>query len=443
MQTYDPLEQGACAMAEVRAFWGIRYDTEKAGPLSRLIAPPYDVISPAMQEALYEASPHNIVRLELGREQGEARYSSAQRLFHEWRLRGILSREREPAVYLYEQEFEHGGIRYRRRSLIARVRLVPFEHGVVRPHEYTMSGPKEDRLRLMQATKANISPVYAIYRPGADDPIASFEAEAGATVQATDLVGTAHTLTPVTSVPFQQRVAEFMAYRTLYIADGHHRYETALRYRDDLRSTTPGWSENEAANFVMMALTRGDDPDLLILPIHRLVRPRRLPEDLRERLARYFQLRHLDGDPSDKRTVETAVQALTESPSPAFVVAGIEPGQLMLARLREREAVQALMPAERSAAWKALDVNVLQYGILDAALGIDIAAVTAGALEFSEDAEEAVNAVTAGQVPLALLVRPTRTDDIFAVADTGDRMPQKSTFFYPKLGTGLVIHSLS
>jgi uncharacterized protein (DUF1015 family) len=432
-------------MAEVRPFWGLRYDTAKAGPLDRLIAPPYDVVSPAMQDALYEQSPYNVIRLELGRDQGEERYSTAQRLFHEWRLRGILAREPEPALYLYEQRFEHAGRRYRRRSLIGRVRLTPFEHGIVLPHEYTMSGPKADRLRLMEATKANISPVYSLYRPGPDDPIAAIEtgAEAGPTVQATDLVGTVHSLTPLTSVRFQQRVSEFMAKRTLYIADGHHRYETSLRYRDDRRAATPGWSENEAANFVMMALTAGDEPGLLILPIHRLVRPRALPPDLRDRLGRYFDLRDVPGDAMQPETVDAAVAALNAEAAPAFVVAGLAPGRLVLASLRDAASVEALMPRERTAAWKRLGVNVLQYGILDAALGIDLEAVTSGALEFSEDAHEAVRAVGQGHAVAAFLVRPTTAEDIFAVADAGDRMPQKSTFFYPKLGTGLVIHTLS
>lgn len=431
-------------MAEVRTFRGLRYDTALAGELSRLIAPPYDVISPAQQQALNDASPYNVVHLEYGLGSGDERYAVAARLLREWMLHGVLRREAEPALYLYEQGFTHAGRRHRRRSLIGRVHLQPFEAGVIRPHEYTMSGPKEDRLKLLEATRTNISPIFSLYMSANSDPIEAYRIDEGSgrIARAIDFLGIEHMLLPISDVATQQEIIRFIAPRTLYIADGHHRYETALRYRDDRRRQTRGWSGSEPENFVMMALAAHSNPGLLILPIHRLVRPRQAPADLADRLRRYFDIEEFTDETRDAALAALARQR-TDSDL-AILAAGMELGKLTLLKLRDREAVEALMPAERSSAWKALDVNVLQYGVLEAGLGIDIEAITAGGqVEFTEDAAEALTAVREGHIPLAFLLNPTTPLDIFTVAEAGDRMPQKSTYFYPKLGTGLVLNSLS
>ncbi|HLZ71241.1 MAG TPA: DUF1015 domain-containing protein [Dehalococcoidia bacterium] len=432
-------------MADVQPFRGLRYDRERVGSLDRVIAPPYDVISPAQQQALYDLSPYNVVRLEYGREQGAERYLAAGRLLHEWRAGGVLRREAEPAYYLYEQTFAHAGTTFRRRSLFGRCRLEPFDSGIVRPHEYTMSGPKEDRLQLMQATMTNVSPIFSLYEPGANDPIAAllFDEGTGDAVRGVDLAGEQHTLVPLHDPALLREIAVFLAARTLYIADGHHRYETALRFRDERRAAAAHWTGEEPENFMLMAVTSAANPGLLILPIHRIVRPKAVPGDLGDRLAATFTVEALPGDAASKATIDAALGRLAASGTGAFVAVGLMPGRLALLTLRERAAVEARMPAEHPAAWKALDVNVLQYGILDAALGIGLAEVTAGGMvEFTEDAEEAVAAVRSGHAPLAFLVNAVRPEQMFAVADTGDRIPQKSTYFYPKLGTGLVLNPL-
>lgn len=433
-------------MAELRPFRGLRYDTGLAGKLDTLIAPPYDVISSAQQRALYDANPYNIVKLEYGIEAGEERYVTAGRLLREWILKGVLRREQEPAFYLYEQSFSRDGRSYRRRSLLAQVRLYPFDAGVIRPHEYTMSGPKEDRLKLMSATRANVSPIFSLYRSAPGDPIEalSLDEGGGAMESAIDALGERHTILPLTDVARQQEITRFIANRTLYIADGHHRYETALQYREERRRASRGWSAAEPENFVMMAIAADDDPGLLILPIHRVVQPRSIPNDLVSRLERYFDVQPV-GNTAPKVTGAVAGLAqLKAQGRSAILAAGVLPDGPALLVLRDREAVEALMPAERSAAWKALDVNVLQYGVLEAALGIDIDAITkGGVVEFTEDAAEALGAVREGHAPFAFLINATTPMDIFAVADSGDRMPQKSTYFYPKLGTGLVVNSLT
>ncbi len=431
-------------MAELRAFRGLRYQVDPAAA-GAVIAPPYDVISPQQQEALYERSPHNVIRLEYGKETGEARYRAAADALAQWRSGGVLAAEARPALYLYEQRFRHGGQSYTRRAVIGRVRLSPPEDGIIRPHEYTMSRPKADRLALLRATATNISPVYALV----DDADGAFKSAIAAltvapVIDAQDFVGQGHRLSVIDEPEAIARITAAIAARPLYIADGHHRYETALAYQREQQSVAgAAWPPDHPANFILMAITATDDPGLLILPIHRLVRPVRMPEDLAAALGTTFDA--VDAGSLDNAGARAALMAAVRSASPpanVFGAAGITPGRLHLVTLRNRQAVEQMMPAEHPAAWRALDVNVLQYGILEPLLGIDAAALAGGEhVEFSEDDDEAFDAVRHGAAALALLVNATRPEQIVAVADAGDRMPQKSTYFYPKLGTGLVLNA--
>lgn len=433
-------------MAELRPFRALRYCLSPGmAVVGRVLAPPYDVISPQQQAALYELSPYNVIRLEYPREPGEARYRSAAETLARWRREGVLVLEEQPALYLYEQMFAYGGQSYRRRAVLGRVRLEPFEAGVIRPHEYTLAKPKEDRLALLRATRANISPIFGLV----DDRSGAFaralaEIEARPVLDAQDFAEQRHRLSVIDEPAAIARITEAVAEAVVYIADGHHRYETALAYREELRQAAgAAWSGEEPANFVLMALTATTDPGLLILPIHRLVRPRTQPADLVAALAYAFAVEEV-GALDSPTAVEALLRALEERrAATAFGAAGLLPGRLHLLTLRARAAVEASMPSGHAPAWRALDVNVLQYGVLEPLLGIDAAALTAGEhVQFTEDAAEALAAVRANQVPLAFLLNATRPEQILAVADAGDRMPQKSTYFYPKLGTGLVINCL-
>ncbi len=432
-------------MADLRPFRALRYRLHSGEPVGRVLAPPYDVISPQQQAALYELSPYNVIRLEHPRETGEARYRAAAETLARWRREGVLVPEERPALYLYEQEFAHGGQTYRRRAVLGRVRLEPFERGLIRPHEYTLAKPKEDRLALLRATQANISPIFGLV----DDRSGAFaralaDVPARPVLDAQDFAEQRHRLHVVDDPAAIAQFAAAVADAVIYIADGHHRYETALAYREELRQAAgPAWSGEEPANFVLMALTATTDPGLLILPIHRLVRPRTVPADLVAALGYAFTVEEV-GALDSSAAGEALLHAMAQRrAATAFGAAGLVPGRLHLLTLRERSVVEAHMPAGHAAAWRALDVNVLQYGVLEPLLGIDAAALTAGEhVEFTEDAVEALAAVRSGRVPLAFLVNATRPEDIIAVADAGDRMPQKSTYFYPKLGTGLVINAL-
>jgi len=418
------------------------------GDVSNVIAPPYDVISDEAQRALYDRSPYNVVRLEYGVTDGTAtsRYETASGALAAWRHEGVLELDHAPSLYLYEQSFEHAGRSFTRRSILGRVRIEPWDRGVILPHEHTLSGPKEDRLQLLRACRTNVSPVFALYRTDGVDPLPCVEAAAQRrpVAEAVDSVGQAHRLWLIEAPDAIGHLQEYFSTRRLYIADGHHRYETALTYRDERRAGQDHWTGNEPENFALMALTAADDPGLLVLPIHRLVRPLSAPANLRAALEVHFELDAVDLPADASRSLASLFsRARTDAPDRAAVVAvGLAAGAALL-RPRSAAQIEAAMPAGHSAAWRQLAVNVLQYGVLEPLLGIDMEALRGGKqVFFTERAEDAIGAVAGGEFPLAFLLEGTRPEEIFAIADAGDRMPQKSTFFYPKLGTGLVLYAM-
>ncbi len=425
-------------MADVRPFRALRYDAARANP-ALTIAPPYDVISPAHQAALYERSEFNIVRLEYGEQRpgdtaADNRYTRAARDLATWRDAGVLAHDAAPAIYAYRQEFEWEGAVHARMACFAAVRLEEWEKGVIKPHEHTLSGPKADRLDLLRATRTQVSPVYSVYRPR--DGSRAVLAMTGDVLYDFAADGQRHVLSAVRDAGALRAFAEYLAACDVYIADGHHRYETALTYRNESRAAAAQWSGDEPENFVLMALTDAADPGLLVLPTHRLITKPSLPGDALSRIARYFDMEEIAAGDATARL--HAARDVT-----AFVALGIEAGRAHLLRLRDRAGVEALMPAAEPEAWKRLDVSVLQYGVLAHVFGIDDAALKAGgAVSYTQDAAEAAAAVRSGAARAAFLLNGTRIDQVLDVADAGGRMPQKSTYFYPKLPTGLVLNWL-
>jgi uncharacterized protein (DUF1015 family) len=435
-------------VAEILPLRGLRYQQALVGDVGNVIAPPYDVISAEAQQSLHARSRYNVVRLEFGldaSDQIEDRYRAASSALSNWRAAGVLAPDPSPSFYVYEQDFDFGGRGYTRRAIIARVRLHPWEDGIVLPHEYTLSGPKDDRLQLLRACRTNISPVFALYRPDGGEALAMCQAPASSPVIDThDATGQAHRLWIVNDADAIHRLEQHFAARRLYVADGHHRYETALTYRDECRRLARDWSDEAPQNFVLMALVAADDPGLLVLPIHRLVRPVKRPDDFPSALERSFRVEAASDWPDDAGGVRTLVSRLQAAGAggPAFAALGLSGGPALLTRTQE-DLREIQMPSGHSAAWRALDVNVLQYGVLEPLLGIDMETLRAGRhVSFTEDAIEALHAVRGGEFPLAFLLNATQPGEIFAVADAGDRMPQKSTYFYPKLATGLVLYPL-
>lgn len=422
-------------MADVRPFRGLLYDEAVAGPASKLIAPPYDVISAEKQAALYEQSPYNVVRVEYSTEPAETRYAKAAADLRAWREQGVLRQDVTPAFYLYEQQFTIDGKGYARRTLFARVRLHPWAEQVVLPHEHTMAGPKADRLALLQATRTNISPVYCLYEDG-DGQIARLLRPQGLPALDARTDGDRHRLWRLQDEDACREVGGLFAERQLFVADGHHRYETALAFRDQARQAAgSSWSGEEPENFVMMGLTAASDSGLVILPIHRLVRKRPLVASVPEALNGLFSCRELGA-------VEDPTDALAAAPGVALVAAGLDADALWLLEAQDLTRAREVMPEGMPLEWKDLAVNVLQYAVLQELFGIGAEELRAGEVLYTESADEALDAVAAGEFEVAFLLKPTTIEEVFAVARTSQPMPQKSTFFYPKLGTGLVMRSL-
>lgn len=447
-------------MADVRPLSGLRYAA--TDDLAALVTPPYDVISPEAQAAFYARHAHNFIRLELGREDPadtdlDNRYTRAAATFAEWRLTGLL-RQDSPAFYLYEQRFASGDGTRTRVSLLARARLEPWDAGVILPHERTLSKPKDDRLKLLRATAANLSPILSMY----DDPdhelrslLTTARASAPATAFADDL-GDEHRLWMIADALHTSRIVAFFASRQLYIADGHHRYETALTYRDEVHHLRRELPEHDAVRFVLMSLVAIEEPGLVVLPTHRLLRdidPDRL-SGLDDTLAPWFTSEPLDSPEPDAWLARLTEAGATTSGASAGTVAFVlvRPAGATLLRLRPegQEAVRAGAPSGdvddeigRSDAWRALDVAILHELVLGRGLGIASAAIRAGKhVTYTRDAAEGAAAVRAHRADLAALINPTPPAGVRDVARAGDRMPQKSTYFYPKLISGLVINPL-
>ncbi len=286
-------------MADVRAFRAFRYDLGRVGALSDVIAPPYDVIDPALQQALYDQNPYNVIRLILNKEEPgdnetDNRYSRAARFLRDWQRDDILVQDSARGLYVYYQDFEVEGRRYTRRGFLARVRLEPFGTGRIYPHEETLAGPKADRLRLFHATGMNLSPVFGLYPDPGDEVIQHLDALVSRSLplQATDHLGVVSRLWPVTDQHVVSAVTGLLGPKPVFIADGHHRYETGLRYLEERRAAGEVRDDEAAANFILMMLVSMSDPGLIILPTHRLVSG--LPDVTADRLAailgQHFQL---------------------------------------------------------------------------------------------------------------------------------------------------------
>ena len=437
-------------MADVRPLPGIRYAATEN--LAALVTPPYDVISPEAQERYYARDPHNVIRLELGRDEPgddslNNKYTRAATLFAEWRLEGVM-RQDAPSLYVYEQTFSVADAERRRMGLLARVRLEPWDARIILPHERTMSKPKDDRLKLFHACAANLSPLMSLY----DDPDQELSAilneatTSAPTADFADDAGERHRLWRLDDPALAQTVAAFFAPRQLYIADGHHRYETSLTYRDEVRADRKETFADDATDFVLMSLTAIEDPGLVVLPTHRILRG--VSSDdltaLPERLERHFTLTPLEGDSAEEWRTSLA-EAGANAPSIALVTSD----HAWLATLNDAgRAAMAGVTVEGQtpgAAWQGLDVAVLQALVFGEALGVTPDDIRAGdRVTYTRDAEAAVNAVRAGTdgASLAALLNPTPPEAMRDVAQAGDRMPQKSTYFYPKLITGLVINPL-
>jgi len=431
-------------MVDILPFRGVRYDPAAAGAgLADLVAPPYDVISPAEQAALYDRHPANVVRLILGRE--EDKYAQAARLFREWLDTGVLRADDAPAFYVYRQTFADpttGAPAPERVGLVCLLKLEEYSTGRVLPHEKTLTAAKADRLELLRATEAQFESIYALY-PDPDRAIESFLREYDdreTVIERVDgLIGSSHRIERLTDESAHATLRALLADAPVFIADGHHRYETALSFRREVRSAAGG-DVPLAADYILITLTAFEDEGLLVLPTHRLVKnvaPEKIT-GLIEALSSLFTLSE-----SSLETVEAAIADHARAGLVAFGVV-LPPGVVHLAVLNApADEAAALVSGPGSEAAKRLPVTLLGHLILDRCLGIDAALVAAGDhVSYTRAPSEAADAVARGEAQAAFLLGRPTVGEIKDVSLAGDVMPQKSTFFYPKLLSGLVLRDL-
>jgi uncharacterized protein (DUF1015 family) len=417
-------------MAQVSPFHGVRYRLERPEAAADVIAPPYDVISPAQQEALHRRSPHNVVRLELPRDEDaddaqENRYTRAAALFRQWLASGVLARDEEPCLYVYGQRYEADGGAQERLGLMAALKVEPYEAGVVLPHEQTFPKHREDRYRMLVTAGAQFSPIFGLYSaPEAGVRAALDRAAAGPPAAvARDAEGGEHRLWPVADPEFARWAAGVFEGRQVFIADGHHRYETALRYRNERRAMKPD-APPSPSDYVMTFLVEMDDPGLVLLPTHRLVRAGiPAPEELRRKLEPYFEVTPVSLDEADRLRHHQIGVVLPD-------------GAAWRLTLKDPQLL-ARLDGEHGDAWRDLDVVLLHRLVFAEALGL----AEAGEIVYTRDPAEARERVLSGEFAASFLLPPPRVEELKAVAGAGDRMPEKSTYFWPKAVTGLVIYS--
>ena len=441
-------------MADVQPFCGLRYNPDKIDDFSTVISPPYDVISPEEQRFYHEKSQHNVIGLEfgLGRPTDSAqnnKYIRAATTMESWLRDSILIREQHPAFYLVRHHFLFQNRPRSRFSLLARVRLEDLATGHIRPHEMTMRGPAIDRYRLLQLCRANFSPIMGLFRHEGRGIRVLFD-DAPLDKPAFSAVGDNGVAYDVWAVCDQEtiaRVIQFFADKTVYIADGHHRYETALAYHKEQCSLHSSYTGQEGFNFVMMTLTDAQDPDLVMFPTHRLVRGLRRERmaKLEERLSTYFYVQELlPSLSSPAETLQSWLDVLGSrgQKETTFGLYGLHGRRLCLLGAREEGALRDTMLLDWPTPLKDLDVSLLHWVILPRMLGIDSAEKEESCLAYTRDGLEALSGVDSGLYQLAFLLNPAPISSVLAVADAGLRMPPKSTYFHPKTPTGLVINPL-
>ncbi len=443
-------------MPETKPFAAVRYNLDHVGSLSDVIAPPYDVIDPELQDRLYKQHPANVIRVILNRsepgDEGDEKYGRAAKFVAQWKREGVLMTEASPALYVYHQSFSHDGKTYNRRGFMGRVRLQPFGQGNIYPHEETHAKAKVDRLKLTQACEQNCSQIFGLYPDPKNEVITLLDAATRGIepIEATDHLGVRHTLWPVTDAAVAAQVGKLMADRPMFVADGHHRYETACNYRDEIAAKSGGLAKDHPANFVMTMLVGMSDPGMIVLPTHRLLRgtPKLTIEQIKSKLGHAFACEVLDGG---RAAVHMAWGRMAKADNQGLLAlysAADDAWVLAKATAAAAAQMQVLAP-QQSAQWRALGVSLLHRLVIDNLLGLsghskptyvhDIKHVLDGISGVGSQAESESDE----PYTLACLVMPAKVADVEAISLHKERMPAKSTYFYPKLLSGLTFNPLA
>jgi uncharacterized protein (DUF1015 family) len=447
-------------MPTIEAFRGLRYNLGNVGSLSDVIAPPYDVISPEFQEQLYQKHPCNFIRIELNRDEpgddaNNNRYTRAAKFLRQWRQEGVMQLEPAPCLYVYNQTFVEDGVEYTRRGFMGRVRLERFGEGKIYPHEETHASAKQDRLLLTRACKANPSQIFGLYPDAENEAQNLLEAaiEGKTPITATDHLGVVHKLWPVSDLQVINRVASVLDPKPVFIADGHHRYETACNYRDELATARGGKLDpNHPANFTLMMFVSMNDPGMIVLPTHRLFRgmPAMTAADLIARLGDSFACTPAGNGPERAKEIWREIEASGEQTRLAFYTAQ-DHAWTVVELTAAGEKKMAELSSDHSDDWQGLGVAVLHRLIMENLLQ----ATNLPKPMYVHSVDEVIHGLTHGDTKgrdatgqegsggafnLAALVMPATVDHVRAISEHGERMPAKSTYFYPKLLSGVVVY---
>jgi uncharacterized protein (DUF1015 family) len=436
-------------MVDIKPFRAVRYRKEKVLDLSQVIAPPYDVITPAMQDALYAKHASNVVRVDLTKPEPndpeDGKYARANATLIEWLKTGVLAEDDRPAFYVLAQTFTGpDGVERTRTGFFSRAKLVRFDEGQILPHERTLKGPKIDRLKLMRATRHNLSPIFGTYKDPGKKVLAELEAaKRSSPIAEADMDHVVNRLWRIEDESAQRRIQETLSPSKLYIADGHHRYETGLAYRDERREQAKGApraGDPPGYESILMFASAVEDPGMVIFPTHRLAHS--LPDFDEARILRALEpFFERSAAPEAPATAQEALRELGKRGN-AYLMVTSKGRSLLLSR--KTAPWETVAPLPKHKALRSLDVAVLHAVILEHTLGITPEAQASQSnLRYSKDFNEAFTSVTRERdVVAAFLMNPTKIEEVVEVADAGEVMPQKSTFFYPKIPSGLVLYPL-
>ncbi|MCX6695149.1 MAG: DUF1015 domain-containing protein [Candidatus Altiarchaeota archaeon] len=423
-------------MVEVRPFRGLFYDPVKVGGLEKVVTLPYDIMSEGKRDRYYESSKFNYARVILGKElpgdnDGENKYARAAGYIREWIRDGVLVEDEKPGFYVYEQEYDVDGKRRRQVGFIGLVKLEPFEKGVVLPHEQIYEKPMLDRYNLLKATRASLETIIGIYSDPEHEADKVFKAVVDSKPRI-DLMhddGVRNRLWPVYDKQVVDRLSGIMRERKVIIADGHHRYTTALKYYTE--------SKDSSMAYIMMLLYSMDD-ELTIMPTHRVLKGfKDRPEEVLRKLGEYFRVSEFPyggGNKEDK--LKELFGALDGKRSKHAFGAYLGDGKFYLLVLRSNEMIDEFVDGTKSKQWNELDVTILHSLVIEYLMGVKRDDMEN--IKYVKDKAKAVELVDGGECGIAFFLNPTKLSEVKAIAEAGEKMPQKSSYFYPKPLSGLV-----
>ncbi|MEE4605287.1 MAG: DUF1015 domain-containing protein [Desulfobacteraceae bacterium] len=440
-------------MATVLPLKGILYNPEKIADSAQVTTPPYDVIAPGEQTAFYDRHPYNVIRLILGRAKASDNamdnpHTRSAAFFRQWMSEGVLTRDEQPALYLKAITYVHEEETIVRYGLIARVGLEPFDKRIILPHEKTFSKVRSERLQLIKATHCNYCPIFSLY-PDDGGMLSSLKHAVDKSAPIVDFMddqGHRHQLWRILDPAVHRQVTAAMQDKRLFIADGHHRYETALNFRKYLKETDPSFSDSHPANYVLMYLCSMSDPGLIILPAHRLLKALS-DEELQQAMPTirtYFEVAEYPFTACDRPRVEQHfLTALGDGKSRLRIGIYAHKSPIFYLLTLKAGVMDQSFSNELDASLRLLDVTVLTRLVFMKILGFDqIRLDNEQLIGYASDAKKAFQSIDTGDYDVAFILNPTRIEQVQEIARKGLIMPRKSTYFYPKVKSGLVMNTL-